>query len=137
MFWRRKREPTREERLIEMLESLILLGRDWEKSKHTWFHPSGVCIWVGNQDYGLGVILDAESRHDYATASQDKPGSVKLSDGSRKRLWKAIVDSGTAAGEGEARILAVTSRIQAMYAPNVIPFPAQGTSAGTAKTRSG
>lgn len=49
---------------VMMLFNLIEMDRDWRKDTFAWYHPVGVCIWVGNKDLGFVVKWNSKDIYD-------------------------------------------------------------------------
>jgi len=65
-------EPPKVRDEIEILLTLVRLDKDWVKARHTWFHPTGVNIWIGNSDLGYSVLFGSKDPHDYSALCDTK-----------------------------------------------------------------
>lgn len=102
---------------VQAVIDLLRLDRDWRKGPYTWFHPSGVNVWVANKDYGLDVVLDAKNENDYSTAGSPKATSMKLDDRHRRAIWRVVqeIKESRARVDADAAAKAVAKRVLEMY----------------------
>lgn len=107
--WLKQRHAIRPE--IAMLIDLIEIDRDWKKGRHTWYHPSGVCIWIGNPDIGLSVKWGAKDNSDYHLI-HDEGEKWRLN----SKEWKAALAAmNRLPGVANRDVVAVANRIHQMY----------------------
>ena len=114
--------------LTDIVVGLIRADRDWVRDKHVWWHPSGISIWVANEDYGLGVRLRAKNRNEYYTASSLPDDAIRLSERQKAAIWKAVKgEKDQVSGQTRTDALRDTVRnVLAMYDPATLTPPPCG-----------
>lgn len=111
--------------LTDIVVGLIKGGRDWVRTKHVWWHPAGISVWVANKDYGLGVRLNAASVNEYYSVASLPADAIQLSPLQRKAIWNAV--NGDRGGGTKTDALRDTvRRVLEMYDPATLTPPPCG-----------
>lgn len=96
---------------VKLLIELIRAGKDWDRDDYKMWHPSGVCIWIANAAYGMGVKWGAGNRNDYVTKSSAT--NYRLNAFERQAIWNAVKRGGSA---DQKAIHLFAKRVEEMYA---------------------
>lgn len=108
-LFRKKQVCVRPE--VKLLIELIRAGKDWKRNRYAMWHPSGPCIWIANEAYGIGVKWDAKHHDDYVSRSSET--DYKLNSFERRAIWSAVQGGGSSGREAIHRF---AKRVEEMYA---------------------